>query len=230
MSLEHLPAIRKCIGQYNHLRIYKKILMLKSNFTELNFFLGNIFPHELQTSKIHVFFEVTLGNRIPDCIIVLNHLNENRVNEIHLYFFEFKTTFAKSTLFSIQKNTTQKLQYLQGLKQLQEATKFLEQYLIKNETTCKISPVICFFRQRGLKLDFVKTFVSKELQLSLPFILNLLAQFENDTVKSILSISDTAHFRRACQKYSHLQRRRNSKTSTNRSNNTAKKKRRNPKK
>ena len=226
MSLEYLPPVRRRIGQYNHLRIYKKILLLKSNFEKLNFFLGNLFPEELHDSKIHVYFEVRLGCRIPDCIIVFRHFGEKLLKTFHCYFFEFKTTFAKSNLFSIQKNRTQKIQYLQGLRQLRQATDYLQQFVIKNESLCKVNPVICFFRQHGLKLDFVKTFIAKELQLSSTFLCNLFTKYQNDTVKSILSISNPTNFRRACQKYSNLYRGRYATTPKLGNSKTSKRKRR----
>nr|ARM64488.1 U49 [Human betaherpesvirus 6] len=213
MSLTGLPDIRKKIGQFHHLRIYKQILSLQGNFARLNYFLGDVFPANLRSASVSVFFEVRLGSRIPDCIVLLKSVDAKDEFAFHCYFFEFKTTLGKSTMQSVHHNCIHQAQYLQGLRQLHQSISFLDQYLIADEVLWNVVPVICFFRQWGLKLDFFKKFSGKTKRLSFSFICDLFARSQDGAVQSLLSIPNYTNFRRACQKHTDLYRRRYQKAS-----------------
>lgn len=202
----NLPEKRKSIGKYNHLQIYKNLNIYKNNLHKLNSFLGNVFPSNIEQYKIKIYFEVKLGHRIPDCIIILISHNASLC-----YFLEFKTTYVESNTKTLCENKIHQAQYLQGLKQLNESISFLSQFQNFQGTKFLVYPAIYFFKQNSLNLNFFKCFKNKIMFFDTSFILQFLRNHQDAEVQTILSISNFSDFRRTCAKYSHLHKRRCSK-------------------
>ncbi|AIB03175.1 ORF20 [Bovine gammaherpesvirus 6] len=144
-ALSGLPIKRKVEGVKAHQKVYTKLLQF-TTFTKLSKFLGIIHPCPCKV-KFKLFFEVTLGNRIADCV-VLAVQGENRV----CYVVELKTcmnnTFALSAV--------QSAQMLQGLAQLSDSTKYLFQNAPVDNQNWTIVAHLVFKSQSSLKTIHVE--------------------------------------------------------------------------
>nr|WEG68798.1 nuclear protein UL24 [Mastomys natalensis cytomegalovirus 1]WEG68934.1 nuclear protein UL24 [Mastomys natalensis cytomegalovirus 1]WEG71162.1 nuclear protein UL24 [Mastomys natalensis cytomegalovirus 1] len=207
-SLSYLPDVRKRIGKREHVRIYKKITSVFDDVRSVNSILGGIFPNDAGTKARHVFYEVNLGRRIPDCVFVF----VERDGSATCYVVEFKTTMRSANDGSIRTNRTHRLQYLQGLKQLRDSLNEFSQFSAANGIPWKIYPVIAFFKQRASGISFVKLFKPKAYRISEHVILKFLESRQHESVKNLSRVAVRPRIRGSSGKRSSVSSRRASQT------------------
>ncbi|AAX58056.1 ORF20 [Ovine gammaherpesvirus 2] len=139
-ALSSLPAKRKVAGLNAHRKVYKQ-LMLYTSFGKVNKFLGlqHICPKKV---KYKLFFEVSLGPRIAD-IIVLASQGEQRM----CYIIELKTCLGAHFV----PNPIKLAQRSQGLCQLHDSTKYLCNNAPRGEERWVVQAHLLFKSQVSLK-------------------------------------------------------------------------------
>lgn len=136
-----IPNRRKKAGIKAHINVYKKIKAY-SNFTHLSKFLG--LPHPgPQNVEFKIFFEVSLGNRIADCVIVAMS-GETRI----CYIVELKTCMSNTASFE---SPIRQVQRLQGLAQLTDTVNFLKNNSPSGSGKYSLIPVLVFKTQNTFK-------------------------------------------------------------------------------
>ncbi|ALE14731.1 ORF20 [Felid gammaherpesvirus 1] len=139
--LSVLPASRKAAGKKAHLKIYKKLLGYRNTNSLLKFLsITHPCPNKC-TFKL--FIEVSLGNRISDCVLLLT-CGESRI----CYVIELKTCISKQTNMSRDIRQAQKSQ---GLHQLLDAVRFVQNSLPLGRQKWNLIPHLLFKCQNSLK-------------------------------------------------------------------------------
>ncbi|APZ76278.1 nuclear protein [Murid herpesvirus 3] len=202
--LNQLPIYRKYVGKCKHLKLYKNLIKYKDDFRQLNKFCGNILPEFLSQYEINIYFEVRLGHRIPDIILVFS----KEGMDTYCYITEIKTTFSKVNKQTVKTNRVQNIQYLQGLKQLQQSAYYLKQFNIANGERWLVFPVILFFKQDNLKLNFYKCFQEKIYTVSTEFIKQLFKNNQDAKVCALFSKRNRTHIRKSQKKHVSVYKRR----------------------
>ncbi|AIU39545.1 nuclear protein UL24 [Equid gammaherpesvirus 5] len=146
-ALSKLPPKRKIAGQKAHLEMYKKLSKYASVGSLLKFLA---IDHPCPTRcDVKIFFEVCLGHRIADCVILLS-CGETRM----CYIIELKTCMSDSTSMF---NETRLCQRSQGLCQLSDALKFISYNAPSGRQKWHLVPHLIFKTQRGLKTLYTET-------------------------------------------------------------------------
>ncbi|AAC95544.1 fusion protein [Ateline gammaherpesvirus 3] len=140
-ALAQLPKTRKIAGNKAHIATYQKLIKYSAP-TPLFKFLGISHPCAVQT-KNQLFFEVRLGNRIADCIM-LTSCGETRI----CYVIELKTCMTSSLDLSSDIRQTQRSQ---GLCQLADTVSFIQNYAPPGRQAWTVLPILIFKSQATLK-------------------------------------------------------------------------------
>lgn len=120
---------------------YKKMVKYKSAGALLTFLGIKDVAHSKTTFKI--FFEVTLGNRIADSVL-LTQYGDTR----NIYIIEFKTCSSdRVDVYS----EIRRSQRLQGLQQLADSIKYIGTNIPSGRTPWLIHPYLIFKSQKTLK-------------------------------------------------------------------------------
>nr|BEG23090.1 homolog of EHV2 ORF20 nuclear protein UL24 [Macronycteris gammaherpesvirus 1] len=145
--LSKLPHKRKVAGQKAHLEMYKKLVKYSSLSSLLKFLaISHPCPGK---SAIKLFFEVSLGNRISDCVVLLT-CGENRM----CYIVELKTCMSNlKGMF----NETRQCQRNQGLSQLYDASRFVFYNAPSGRQKWLLISHLIFKSQCGLKTIYTET-------------------------------------------------------------------------
>lgn len=127
--------------------MYKKLTKYASSSSLLKFLdIKHPCPGK---SSVKIFFEVSLGNRISDCVILLT-CGENRM----CYIVELKTCMYESKgMF----NETRLCQRKQGLSQLSDAIRFVSHNAPSGRQKWLLIPYLIFKSQNGLKTIYNET-------------------------------------------------------------------------
>ncbi|AMA67378.1 nuclear protein UL24 family [Vespertilionid gammaherpesvirus 1] len=145
--LSSLPAKRKQAGHKAHLGVYKKMCKFSSVAYLLKFLsIGHPWPGK---TKAKLFFEVSLGNRISDCVVLLT-CGENRI----CYIIELKTCMSGNTNMF---NEIRVCQRDQGLHQLSDAFKFICSNAPTGRQKWNLVPLLIFKSQGSLKTLYSET-------------------------------------------------------------------------
>lgn len=146
-ALSRLPPKRKLAGQKAHLEMYRKLAKYSSVGHLLKFLA---IDHPCPTRcQLKIFFEVCLGNRIADCVILLS-CGETRL----CYIIELKTCMSDSPSMY---NETRLCQRSQGLCQLSDALRFISFNAPAGRQKWHLVPHLIFKSQRGLKTIYTET-------------------------------------------------------------------------
>nr|pir hypothetical protein EBXRF1 - saimiriine herpesvirus 1 (strain 11[Onc]) [Saimiriine alphaherpesvirus 1]BAA00431.1 unnamed protein product [Saimiriine gammaherpesvirus 2] len=145
--LAHLPNKRKIAGNKAHLETYKKLAKYTVSASIFKF-LSISHPCPLR-AKTRLFFEVSLGNRIADCVM-LTSCGETRI----CYVIELKTCMT-SNLDLI--SDIRKSQRSQGLCQLADTVNFIHNYAPLGRQAWTVLPILIFKSQKTLKTLHIET-------------------------------------------------------------------------
>lgn len=139
--LSKLPAKRKLAGKRAHVAAYKKMLKYSTIQPLLNFLSIN---HPCPSkAKVQLFFEVALGNRVSDSVMLVT-CGETRL----CYIIEFKTCISQATNMF---NEVRQSQRSQGLCQLLDAVKFIEKSAPRGKQVWRLLPCLVFKSQGTLR-------------------------------------------------------------------------------
>nr|QRE02503.1 Nuclear protein [Otarine gammaherpesvirus 4] len=141
-ALKCVPATRRAAGKRAHLKVYHKLAKMRT-FDEINTFLclKHPSPHDVQNHQL--FFEVNLGFRIADSVVLAPHPTTPIC-----YIVEVKTCLTDDTdMFS----DLRQAQRLQGLCQLADAARVIQQEVPRGALLWHIIPILIFKSQRALK-------------------------------------------------------------------------------
>ncbi|AIA62057.1 orf20 [Alcelaphine gammaherpesvirus 2] len=154
-TLSSLPAKRKDAGLRAHRKVYHQLLQYHS-FTKINTFLDLKHPTP-QKVKYRLFFEVTLGPRIVDFLVLTSHGTE-RV----CYVVELKTCLGSQFNFT----SVRAAQRTQGLCQLHDSTKYLCSNAPLGDERWEVRAHLLFKSQSAMKTLYVEqpSFQFNELQ------------------------------------------------------------------
>ncbi|ARW78083.1 nuclear protein UL24 [Common bottlenose dolphin gammaherpesvirus 1 strain Sarasota] len=173
-----LPARCKAAGKKAHLKVYRKLLGFKT-LRGLSLFLDLGQPVE-SSAKHRIFFEVRLGRRIADCVLIVK--TEDRGV---CYIIELKTCMTQNVnIFS----PIRQAQRLQGLAQLSDSVKFLRDALPSGPESWFIIPVLLFKSQGSFKTLHSETYQSSSqgARTSWERLTNFLFVREDDAVTGAL--------------------------------------------
>ncbi|AGY30703.1 ORF20 [Retroperitoneal fibromatosis-associated herpesvirus] len=145
--LRGLPAARKQAGARAHLATYRRILKY-STLPQILHFLS-LETESPPPGPHKIFFEVTLGQRIADCIITVPG-SQRPV----CYIIELKTCMSNSIMFN---DTVRASQRTQGLCQLADSVRYLSQAVPPGDETWSVVPVLIFKNQKTLKTMQLET-------------------------------------------------------------------------
>ncbi|ALF03264.1 BXRF1 [macacine gammaherpesvirus 10] len=177
-----LPAARKAAGKRAHLRCYSKLLSLQ-RWEQVASFLS--LPPGPAVTDYRLFFEVTLGRRIADCVVVALQ------PFTHCYIVEFKTAMSNA---ANAQSVTRKAQRLEGTAQLCDCANFLR-------TSCppsspgsqglEVSAALVFKNQRSLRTLQVEfpALSQKTLPTSTSGLLSLLSRWQDGALRARLDRS-----------------------------------------
>nr|WEG69762.1 nuclear protein UL24 [Mastomys natalensis cytomegalovirus 3]WEG69902.1 nuclear protein UL24 [Mastomys natalensis cytomegalovirus 3]WEG70042.1 nuclear protein UL24 [Mastomys natalensis cytomegalovirus 3]WEG70182.1 nuclear protein UL24 [Mastomys natalensis cytomegalovirus 3]WEG70322.1 nuclear protein UL24 [Mastomys natalensis cytomegalovirus 3] len=179
--LSYLPDVRKRIGRREHMRIYRKISTVFDDFLALNSVFRDVFSADIGQRGRYVFYEVNLGKRIPDCIIIF--LNQDGSN--NCYVIEFKTTMRCADGETLYSNKTHRLQYLQGLKQLRDSVHIFSQFSVSNGSVWTIYPVIAFFKQKEITAALIKVFKPRRCIVCTDLVIDYIRIRQDESVKNL---------------------------------------------
>ncbi|AAO12324.1 hypothetical protein KM546_gp17 [Porcine lymphotropic herpesvirus 3] len=154
-ELSELPDKRKRAGVLAHKRVYKKMLQYVT-FTHLSNFLSIAHPCGKDVN-FKIFFEVTLGSRIADCI-VLAVSKQGRV----CYVIELKTSLGSKFIL----NDVKAAQISQGLSQLLDSTTYLYNHAPKDTEAWTIVPHLLFKCQKTLQTIYSETPKLKKIHIN----------------------------------------------------------------
>ncbi|ATA58249.1 UL24 [Eptesicus fuscus gammaherpesvirus] len=146
-TLSKLPNTRKAAGNKAHLASYKKMCGYSRPASLLKF-LGVSHPCPTRVT-VNLFFEVTLGPRIADCVMLVAS-GETRA----CYVIEFKTCI---TQHADMRNEVRRSQRLQGLCQLADAVQYLSRAAPVSRQVVAVLPYLVFKCQKTLKTLHVET-------------------------------------------------------------------------
>ncbi|AAC58067.1 ORF20 [Alcelaphine gammaherpesvirus 1] len=144
-ALNSLPAKRKKAGLQAHRKVYKQLLQYHS-FTKINKFLELKHPDPKKV-KYRLFFEVSLGPRIVD-VIVLTSYETERV----CYVVELKTCLGSEFNFT----SVRAAQRTQGLCQLYDSTKYLSNNAPLGGERWEVRAHLLFKSQSAMKTLYVE--------------------------------------------------------------------------
>ncbi|AAF99166.1 pR76 [rat cytomegalovirus strain Maastricht] len=196
-SLSYLPEFRKRIGRREHLRIYRKIAGVFDDPLALNRLVGGIFPAGIGRAGRHLFYEVDLCRRVPDCVVVFRE----RDGSAACYVLEFKTTMGVADGESLRANRTHRLQYLQGLRQLRDSLVVFSQFSVGGHgPSWRVYPVIVFYKQRGVAPTVVRVFRPREYRVAGDAVVDFLRGRQHPSVKALSRFSLCLGVRGARQK------------------------------
>nr|AIA82765.1 hypothetical protein [Bovine gammaherpesvirus 4]QJC19193.1 hypothetical protein [Bovine gammaherpesvirus 4] len=145
--LSTLPLGRKALGQRAHLDTYKKILSYVKIDSLFKFL--SIKKPDTEPQKVRLFFEVTLGRRIADCILLVFGRSDKTC-----YIIELKTCMPKTYNMTSDVKLAQRTQ---GLNQLMDCASFLNSHCPVGNSTWKVYPHLLFKSQRSLKTIYTET-------------------------------------------------------------------------
>lgn len=152
MAFNFIPKKHKHRGVKNHIRIQEKLANSKS-FEGIETVLPGIFPQYLKNWTRKIFFELNVGRRISDCLILFESLNK----EMKCFVLEFKTTYQKT--FSLKGHKTlQQYQFREGCRQLRDAVLELTK-ITGNSTQLHLYGYLIFFSRETLKILYSKKIV-----------------------------------------------------------------------
>ncbi|AAO12362.1 unknown [Porcine lymphotropic herpesvirus 2] len=154
-QLSELPDKRKKAGVLAHKRFYKKMLQY-GTFTHLSNFLNITHPCTNDVN-FRIFFEVTLGSRIADCIV----LAVSKQSKI-CYVIELKTSLGSKFIL----NQVKAAQVSQGLAQLSDSTRYLCNHIPRDIQPWTIIPHLLFKCQKTLATIYSETPKIKTLQVN----------------------------------------------------------------
>ncbi|AEV80772.1 nuclear protein UL24 [Aotine betaherpesvirus 1] len=187
VSLSDLPRYRAIAGKRKHFAVYRQIVKTLNNFQRFNLALGGVFPPGLAQCRRSVFFEVTVGRRIPDCLVLFS--SEGLVRKIVCYVFELKTTQSSADADSVRKHSsTHYLQYVQGLRQLKDTVDDLRGFSSGAEgDVWDLIPVIVFYPQNEARPSFCRAFRVTTLRFRTESLVRVLCRGQDESVRNILS-------------------------------------------
>ncbi|ACY00418.1 ORF20 [Human gammaherpesvirus 8] len=140
-SLSRLPAARKRAGNRAHLATYRRLLKY-STLPDLWRFLSSR-PQNPPLGHHRLFFEVTLGHRIADCVILVSGGHQPVC-----YVVELKTCLSHQL---IPTNTVRTSQRAQGLCQLSDSIHYIAHSAPPGTEAWTITPLLIFKNQKTLK-------------------------------------------------------------------------------
>ncbi|AAB66432.1 hypothetical protein [Murine herpesvirus strain 4556] len=140
--LNKLPKRRARAGKLAHVRCYRA-MQGASNILQLleSLKIAHQITHPVGS---RLFFEVTLGRRVVDAIIVV--FSESSPH-IHCFLIELKT--CKINFFN-QHSTTREAQKVEGSNQLRDSAKALAVLAPVGTDPCRVTAHLIFKSQRGL--------------------------------------------------------------------------------
>nr|AWG92382.1 BXRF1 [human gammaherpesvirus 4] len=173
-----LPPARKAAGKRAHLRCYSKLLSLNS-WEQLASFLS--LPPGPTFTDFRLFFEVTLGRRIADCVVVALQPYPR------CYIVEFKTAMSNT---ANPQSVTRKAQRLEGTAQLCDCANFLRTSCppVLGSQGLEVLAVLVFKNQRSLRTLQVEfpALGQKTLPTSTTGLLNLLSRWQDGALRARL--------------------------------------------
>lgn len=180
---EQIPNKRKRAGKRAHILFYRK-LKSYNNFSYVAKFLNIEHPCP-KGIQFKMFFEVSLGHRIADCIIVT--LSGETIN---CYIIELKTCMSNSDTMTLP---IRQIQRLQGTSQLSDSVKYLQTFSPNGTTECAIIPLLLFKTQKSLKTIFseIISFSINRTYTSHKKLINFLSTRQDVSVSTLLNIHTT---------------------------------------
>ncbi|AAG27209.1 unknown [Cercopithecine alphaherpesvirus 9] len=156
-------------GQRCHGRFYSVLQSDVDNFKRCNKQVFNpklpkIFKYISKMNvteivNIYVIFEVNLGRRRPDCIILMETKIENNLKLICLIIE------LKSCRFTSNMNTiTKKFQFFEGARQLTDSLSLIQETTPVGHNEILLQPMLIFISQKGLRIVRVTCFAAKHLR------------------------------------------------------------------
>ncbi|AJE29661.1 ORF20 [macacine gammaherpesvirus 12] len=142
-ALECLPTARKRAGIRAHLAVYRRLIKHRS--------LGDIFKflsicstrEATEDAQFRIFFEVTLGKRIADCVLTVESKNQKTC-----YVVELKTCLSG---FVFPGSAIKISQRRQGLEQLTDSVAYIGRAAPKGHENWSVRPLLLFKNQKTLK-------------------------------------------------------------------------------
>lgn len=188
-----IPSKRKKAGIKAHINVYKKIQSY-SNFSHLVNFLN--MPHPCPKGvNFKVFFEVTLGQRIADCVILATS-GETK----NCYIVELKTCMSNTTSMS---SPVRQVQRLQGTAQLSDSIKYIGSNAPNGTREYSLIPLLLFKTQKTFKTIFSECpqFHINKIFTSDKKLITFLSQRQDVSVSTLLRSHPTQiSKRRTCRK------------------------------
>ncbi|UEH20629.1 nuclear protein U49 [Elephant endotheliotropic herpesvirus 6] len=186
MPVNFVAAKKKRDGVNTHIEIQKAIYKSRS-FSEINSILDGILPEAHRETPFATYFEVNLGCRRPDCLIVFDDLPKQIITCV---LVEFKTT-SRTAFDRRKKDAVQQYQLHQGEEQVRDAVKILSSITGKG-CNLRVWGFLLFYQQSTLRVLY-KTIPECTVTLTDRWAFStLLKKSKNESFHAFLQKSCTA--------------------------------------
>ncbi|AAD21346.1 unknown [Macaca mulatta rhadinovirus 17577] len=142
-TLEALPASRKRAGTRAHLAVYRRLIKHRSLDDILKFLSIRPTLRATKNVKFRIFFEVSLGRRIADCVLTVNSEHQKTC-----YVIELKTCLSAAVFPG---NAIKISQRWQGLHQLTDSVAYIGRAAPRGHENWSVRPWLLFKNQKTLK-------------------------------------------------------------------------------